>query len=204
MVLAVLGILGVCAIVPELVCAHVHFCQTHEWQTPIAGRCSFGLQLWHNPCSNSHYYDVSPTYICWINYTQSFIRGKHSNVIFIINSPSFSVTSVSSIAVILFDAIVVVVTLAGTLGTWRVYKRSSWNTVSLTHLVAEQSMWLFLWQDNSHMQTSGLMRFGYFSHTYTTNTNWSLSDLYWLLVLLTQSCHWYDNTLIPMPWLTTH
>ena len=40
----------------------------------------------------------------------------------------------------LFDTIVVAVTLAGTLGTWRVYKRSAWNRLTLTHLLAEQSM----------------------------------------------------------------
>ena len=50
------------------------------------------------------------------------------------------VGNVSTISVILFDTIVVLVTLASTLGTWRVYKRSTWNELTLTHLLAEQSM----------------------------------------------------------------
>ena len=40
--------------------------------------------------------------------------------------------------------IVVVVTLAGTLGTWRVYKRLAWNGLTLTHLLAEQSMYIII------------------------------------------------------------
>ena len=51
-----------------------------------------------------------------------------------------SVSDVTTISNILFDTIVVFVTLAGTLGTWRVYKRSTWNGMTLTHLLAEQSM----------------------------------------------------------------
>ena len=51
-----------------------------------------------------------------------------------------SVSDVSTVAVILFDTIVVVVTLAGTLGTWRVYKRSAWKELTLSHLMAKQSM----------------------------------------------------------------
>ena len=51
-----------------------------------------------------------------------------------------SVSDVHTISIILFDTIVVAVTLAGTLGTWRVYKRSTWNRLTLTHLLAEQSM----------------------------------------------------------------
>ena len=52
----------------------------------------------------------------------------------------FPVSSASVVADILFDVVVVIVTLAGTLGTWRVYKRSTWNGLTLTHLLAEQSM----------------------------------------------------------------
>ena len=51
-----------------------------------------------------------------------------------------SVNGIGSITVILFDTIVVAVTLAGTLGAWTVYKRSTWNILTLTHLLAEQSM----------------------------------------------------------------
>ena len=47
------------------------------------------------------------------------------------------------IAGVLFETVVVVVTLTGTLGTWRIYKRSVWKGLTLTHLLAEQSMWLF-------------------------------------------------------------
>ena len=54
--------------------------------------------------------------------------------------PSSPVEDVSSIPIILFDTIVVFVTLAGTLGTWRVYKRSAWKMLTLAHLLAEQSM----------------------------------------------------------------
>ena len=79
------------------------------------------------------------------------------------------VGDIGVIAVILFDIIVVAVTLAGTRGTWRVYKRSTWNRRTLTHLLAEQSMWLSLWQHNPHIQISGLMRFGYVSRIYLTN-----------------------------------
>ena len=53
---------------------------------------------------------------------------------------AFPVTSASVVADILFDVVVVTVTLAGTLGTWRVYKRSTWNGLTITHLLAEQSM----------------------------------------------------------------
>ena len=42
--------------------------------------------------------------------------------------------------VILFDTIVVIVTLAGTLGTWRVYKQLTWNKRTLTRFLAEQSL----------------------------------------------------------------
>ena len=45
-----------------------------------------------------------------------------------------------SIPDILFDTVVVAVTLAGTLGTWRVHKRSAWKKLTLAHLLAEQSM----------------------------------------------------------------
>jgi hypothetical protein len=73
-----------------------------------------------------------------------------------------SVNVVDSMSSILFDTVVVVVTLASTLGTWRVYKRSPWNRLSLTHLLAQQSKSWSL-QNDSHKQTSisGLMRFGY-------------------------------------------
>ena len=51
-----------------------------------------------------------------------------------------SVHDVNTISVILLDMTVIFVTLTGTLGTWRVYKRSMWNRLTLTHLLAEQSM----------------------------------------------------------------
>jgi hypothetical protein len=50
-----------------------------------------------------------------------------------------SVNDISSISIILFDTVVVAVTLASTLGTWRVYRRSAWNGLSLTQLLAQQS-----------------------------------------------------------------
>ena len=49
-------------------------------------------------------------------------------------------SSVIDVHMILFDTVVVFVTLAGTLGTWRVYKHSTWKGLTLTHLLAEQSM----------------------------------------------------------------
>ena len=94
---------------------------------------------------------------------------RHVKVIFIMTLLIvFSVGDVNAITIILFDITVVAVTLAGTRGTWRVYKRSTWNRRTLTHLLAEQSMWLSLWQHNPHIQISGLMRFGYFSRIYPT------------------------------------
>ena len=51
-----------------------------------------------------------------------------------------SVIDVAAISIVLFDTIVVFVTLAGTLGTWIVYKHSTWKGLTLTHLLAEQSM----------------------------------------------------------------
>ena len=48
-----------------------------------------------------------------------------------------TVSLVNDISIILFDTTVVAVTLAGTLGTWRV---TIWNRPTLTHLLAEQSM----------------------------------------------------------------
>jgi hypothetical protein len=51
-----------------------------------------------------------------------------------------SVGDITTVAVILFDTVVVALTLANTLGTWRVYKRSAWrHRLSLTHLLAQQS-----------------------------------------------------------------
>ena len=141
LVLAILGILGVCAIVSILVCTRVHFCDRDLWHRHVAGRYSFG-QLWQHPYAISHIRNVSSTYChACVKYTQWSIRGKHVKVIFIITSLTVSlVGDISSILVILFDTIVVIVTLAGTLGTWRVYKRSTWNMLTLTHLLAEQSM----------------------------------------------------------------
>ena len=40
---------------------------------------------------------------------------------------------------ILFDTVVVAVTLVYTLGTWRLHQRSTWKAMSLTHLLAQQS-----------------------------------------------------------------
>jgi hypothetical protein len=51
-----------------------------------------------------------------------------------------SALAVDTIATILFDIVVVVVILTNTLGTWRIYQRSTWNTSSLTRLLAQQSM----------------------------------------------------------------
>ena len=67
---------------------------------------------------------------------------RHVKVILIMTLLTIfsSVHDVNAIPVILFDTIVVFVTLTGTLGTWRVYKHSTWNGLTLTHLLAEQSM----------------------------------------------------------------
>jgi hypothetical protein len=103
--------------------------------------------------------------------------------------------------------IVVAVTLASTLGTWRVYKRSTWNRLSLTHFLAQQGKSHSPLQDNSHRQTSisALIRFGYFicvHHQRIQNRSLSLSDMCWLSVLLMRSCRWYVSISIAMPWLT--
>ena len=50
------------------------------------------------------------------------------------------VGNTSSIPIVLFDTSVIVATLTGTLGTWRVHKQSIWNRGTLTYLLAEQSM----------------------------------------------------------------
>ena len=95
---------------------------------------------------------------------------RHLKIIFIMALLIVNlVGDIGVIAVILFDIIVVVVTLTGTWGTWRVYRQSIWNRRTLTHLLAEQSTWLSLWQHNPHIQRSGLMRFGYVSCIYLTN-----------------------------------
>ena len=51
----------------------------------------------------------------------------------------FSVNAADTIMIVLFEAVVVAVTLASTLGTWRIHQRSAWETMSLTHLLAQQS-----------------------------------------------------------------
>jgi hypothetical protein len=64
-----------------------------------------------------------------------------------IDSP-LSVSDTSNVALILFDTVVVTLTLAGTLGTWRVYKRSAWARPSLTSLLAQQSKLCLLCMPN--------------------------------------------------------
>ena len=116
--------------------------------------------------------------IMWVQHTLMWKMLNDSSevnplkVIFIITSLTvFSVGDLTTISVILFDTVVVIAMVVGTLGTWRIYRRSAWSTLTLSHLLAEQSMWLSLWYNNSHIQTSGLLRFGYFSRIYSTNAN---------------------------------
>ena len=61
-VLVVLGILGTCTIVPELVCTHAHVCDWRVRQTPVTGSHSL-KQLWPYQYANPHHYNVSPTYL---------------------------------------------------------------------------------------------------------------------------------------------
>ena len=82
LVLAVLSILGVSAILTNLVCAHVHFCDRCVWHIYVTGSSSFG-PLWHWQCATPHYYNVSPTYV-HVNYAQWSIRSKFVKVRLII------------------------------------------------------------------------------------------------------------------------
>ena len=62
------------------------------------------------------------------------------------------VNGLDSVSVIVVDTIVVALTLASTLGTWRVYKRSAWISLSLTKLLAASqrlSCKIFLHTDNN-------------------------------------------------------
>jgi hypothetical protein len=52
---------------------------------------------------------------------------------------SLSVIDIGDVAAIVFDIVVVALTLTSTLGTWRVYKQSSWSRPTLTYLLAQQS-----------------------------------------------------------------
>ena len=115
---------------------------------------------------------------------------------------SSPVDDVTSISVVLFDIIVVVVTLAGTLGTWRVYKQSTWNKLTLTHLLAEQSMCYFSVGAILTFRHQVSWDLGILFTYIQLIHNWSLSDLCWLWVLLGQSCHRYVNTSILMAYLT--
>ena len=83
LVLSVLGILGICAIGPELVCTH--FCDWHLWPTSMTGIFSFD-SLCPYQFTTPHFANVSP--MCFHrNYAQwSIIRGKHVKMIFIMAS----------------------------------------------------------------------------------------------------------------------
>lgn len=59
-----------------------------------------------------------------------------------------SVGHVNGFSTILFDTVAVAVTLASTLGTWAVYKPSTWNKLTLTHLMAQQSESCSLYHHN--------------------------------------------------------
>ena len=67
-----------------------------------------------------------------------------------------SVGSAQLFVIILFDTVVVAVTIASTLGTWRIHRRSTWKTMSLTHLLAQQSGWYLLFDANFDERNSRL------------------------------------------------
>lgn len=50
------------------------------------------------------------------------------------------VDDVISGAIILFDTVVVIVTLVSALGTWKIHKQLSWQHGSLINLMIQQSM----------------------------------------------------------------
>ena len=81
LVLAVLGILGVCSIGPELVCAHGHFCNWHLWWTPVTDTNGFG-QLCTYQCTTPNCHNVSSHTVKW-TIAQWSIRGKQVKVRFI-------------------------------------------------------------------------------------------------------------------------
>ena len=76
LVLAVLGILGVCVIVPDVVCAHVHFFDWNVCQIPVTGHFTFGL-LSHHQCTTPHFHNVSLIYANMNYSAQRSVRGKH-------------------------------------------------------------------------------------------------------------------------------
>ena len=136
LVLSVLSTLGICGIVPELVCAQVH--DWHLWWMPVTGRCSFE-QLWPYQFTTPHSPNVSSHTVKWIMLNDPSEVNTWKWYLLWYCWQYSSVGDIISIPVILFDTIVVVVTLTGTLGTWRVYK-TTWNRLTLIHLLAEQSM----------------------------------------------------------------
>jgi hypothetical protein len=93
---------------------------------------------------------------------------RYVNLYYHLTDSLLSVSDFTSIAAILFDTVVVVVTLVSTVGTWRIYKRSIWDKLSLTHLLAQQSKPSPPLHHISHLRTSllGLLRLGYVIRIY--------------------------------------
>ena len=121
------------------------------------------------------------------------IRGKTGQrFIDILSDLSISVIFAQSFVVILFDIIVVAVTLTSTLGTWRLYQRSTWETMSLTHLLAQQSEWYLPFHLNSDDRNCRSDENWVFIHLSLVNKyGWLWSDSSWQCLLLPQSSIWY-------------
>ena len=81
----------------------------------------------------------------------------------------FLVNSAETFATILFDTVVVAVTIASTLGPWRLHQRSTWETMSLPHLLAQQCGWYLPFHVNSDDQNSRSDEIRVFLH-------WSLAN----------------------------
>ena len=147
LVLAVLGILGCCAIVPLLVCSHIYCLKRRRDRYPpqpiaVLNGCDINssrsgtVAMWVESAAIFHFTWNSPKYLL----NSSDVRRVELTFIFIIDLPC-SVNDLISIATILFDTIVVSVTLASTLGSWRFYERSTWLGSSLVNLLIQQSKW---------------------------------------------------------------
>ena len=153
----------------------------------------------------------SHTFIMWVEYMLIWtmltdpLAVRHVKVIFIITSLTVFFSQCHH-----YDCWRIVWNGGGGCDTHRHFgNMENLQTISMertdTHTFTGWTKYVVIMlQDNSQIQISGLMRFGYFSHIYPTNKSWSLSDLHWQWLLLRWSCHWYVNTLIAVLWLTKY
>ena len=103
-----------------------------------------------------------------------------------------SVISAQTFATILFDTVVVAVTIASTLGPWRLHQRSTWKTMSFAHLLVQQSKWCLPFHVNSDDRNSRSDEIRVFLHwSLASKNDWSPSDLSWQSLLLPRLLAWY-------------